>query len=166
MGPKTILSAAVALASLVCMATAGPMSPNSGKWQAPLEAAAKPNPVTQKTAALAVGRKLFIRTCARCHEEDGSGQNGGAANLSCPEVQGQSDGALFWKITNGNTSNGMPSFTALSEDVRWDIVIFLRTLKEPNCHNPGSSTADKDRKDDKDKDKKEARPNTDANNPR
>jgi mono/diheme cytochrome c family protein len=85
MGPKTLISAAVGLASLVCVAIAQPTSSTSDKWQAPPEAAAKPNPESQKTAGSAVGRKLFIRTCARCHEEDGSGQNGGAANLSCPK---------------------------------------------------------------------------------
>ncbi len=154
MGPKTLFIATVAFASLVCVAIAQPTSPTSDKWQAPPGATAKPNPEIQKTAAPAVGRKLFTRTCARCHEEDGSGQNGGAANLSCPEVQSQSDGALFWKITNGNTTNGMPSFTALPEDARWDIVIFLRTLKASNCHNSGSSKEDK----------KEARPNSDAHN--
>jgi mono/diheme cytochrome c family protein len=58
--------------------------------------------------------------------------NTAAADLCGAETQGQSDGALFWKITNGNTANGMPSFAALPEAGRWDIVTFLRTLKEPN----------------------------------
>ena len=156
MGSKTRLIITVALATLAHVTVAQPVSPTADKWRAPSEAAAKPNPERQKTTASAVGRKLFSRTCARCHEEDGSGENGGAANLSCPEVQEQSDGALFWKIPNGNTTNGMPSFTALPEDVRWDIVVFLRTLKETNCHDSGGSKGDK----------KEARPKSDAQNTR
>jgi hypothetical protein len=45
-------------------------------------------------------------------------------------VQEQSDGALFWKISNGNTPAGMPSFASLPETDRWDVVTFLRTLKD------------------------------------
>jgi len=45
-----------------------------------------------------------------------------------PLVQQQSDGALFWKITNGNLGRGMPSFSALPEAQRWQLVLFLRRL--------------------------------------
>jgi mono/diheme cytochrome c family protein len=147
--------AGVAFAGMVCLATAQPANPTSEKWQAPPDAAAKGNPESPNRAAIVHGRKLFIHTCARCHEEDGSGQNGGAANLRCPQVQSQSDGALFWKVTAGNTTNGMPSFTALPENDRWDIVTFLRTLRQPDCDNPASNGEKKDKP-----------PNSDEHKPR
>jgi mono/diheme cytochrome c family protein len=109
------------------------------KWQAPPEAAAKPNPESGNQAAPAAGRKLFMRICSSCHAQDGSGQNSSAANLRTREVQVQSDGALFWKITNGNTTHGMPSYAALSETSRWDIVTFLRTLSDSNSNTSGRS---------------------------
>ncbi len=144
MESRILCIAAVAFAALVCGATAPPANPASEKWQAPPDAAAKANPESQNRAAIVHGRKLFIHTCAKCHEEDGSGQNGGAANLRCPQVQSQSDGALFWKVSAGNTTNGMPSFTALPENDRWDIITFLRTLRQPDCDNPGSKGEKKD----------------------
>jgi len=55
-----------------------------------------------------------------------------AADLQLPAVQQQSDGALFWKITNGNTDRGMPSFSRLPELQRWQLVLYLRTLKPAN----------------------------------
>jgi len=36
---------------------------------------------------------------------------------------------LFWKMTNGNPDRGMPSFSKLPELQRWQIVLYLRTLK-------------------------------------
>ncbi len=45
-----------------------------------------------------------------------------------PKVQEQSDGALFWKITNGNPDRGMPSFSQLPELQRWQLVLYLRKL--------------------------------------
>jgi mono/diheme cytochrome c family protein len=122
----------VAFFGLVCVAIAQGRDPAVDKWQAPPDAADKPNPEAQNPAAPTAGRKIFIRFCVNCHGETGSGQGTGAADLRCPEAQGQSDGALFWKITNGNTSNGMPAFGALPETARWDVVSFLRTLKEPD----------------------------------
>ncbi len=98
------------------------------KWVAPPEAAAKNNPLAGNPQAAGGGKKLFIRHCAECHNEDGSGVQD-AANLQLPEVQKQSDGSIFWKITNGNVKAGMPPFARLSDTERWQIVSFVRTLK-------------------------------------
>jgi mono/diheme cytochrome c family protein len=99
-------------------------------WQAPAEAAARTNPLARKPEAAAGGEKLFKRNCVECHGEDGSGLvKKHAADLQLPLVQQQSDGVLFWKITNGNTDRGMPSFSRLPELQRWQLVLYLRTLK-------------------------------------
>ncbi|HEV2116691.1 MAG TPA: c-type cytochrome [Terriglobales bacterium] len=130
MGPKSLIIAALALAGLVCLGIAQTTNPPAKKWEAPPDASTKPNPEAKNPDAAATGHKLYMRTCVGCHEEDGSGKDTGAANLRSPEVQAQSDGALFWKISNGNSEAGMPSFASLPETDRWDVVTFLRTLKD------------------------------------
>jgi mono/diheme cytochrome c family protein len=97
-------------------------------WQPPAEAAARPNPLANKPELAAGGRKLFLRHCAECHGEDGRGLKS-SADLQLPVVQEQTDGALQWKINNGNARRGMPSFSSLPELQRWQIVLHLRTLK-------------------------------------
>jgi ribosomal protein S6E (S10) len=41
-------------------------------------------------------------------------------------VQQQSDGALFWKISGGNSRQGMPAFSFLPEPQRWQLVLHIR----------------------------------------
>jgi mono/diheme cytochrome c family protein len=98
------------------------------RWVAPPEAAARSSPVAPGEGSIGGGRKLFMRNCAECHGMEGRGL-GRAADLADPAVQGQSDGALFWKITNGNLPRRMPSFSRLPESQRWQLVLFLRTLR-------------------------------------
>lgn len=99
-------------------------------WQAPTDAANKPNPLANKPALAAGGKRLFQRNCAECHGQDGSGiAKKHAADLQLAIVQGQTDGTLLWKITNGNPDRGMPSFSKLPELQRWQLVLYLRTLK-------------------------------------
>ena len=98
-------------------------------WRAPEEAASKSNPLANRPAA-AGGKKLFLRNCAECHGEDGSGiLKKHSADLQLAVVQEEKDGVLYWKITNGNPDRGMPSFSKLPELERWQLVLFLRTLK-------------------------------------
>lgn len=100
------------------------------RWQVPVDALAKPNPLAQKPDATAGGKKLFQRNCVECHGPTGTGvEKKHAADLQLATVQQQSDGTLFWKITNGNTDRGMPSFSRLPELQRWQLVLYLRTLK-------------------------------------
>jgi mono/diheme cytochrome c family protein len=99
-------------------------------WRAPAEAVSRQNPLSTKPQTAAGGRKLFVRNCVECHGSDGAGmEKKHSADLQRSVVQQQSDGTLFWKITNGNLSRGMPSFSKLPELQRWQIVLYLRTLK-------------------------------------
>jgi mono/diheme cytochrome c family protein len=101
-------------------------------WRAPETAAALPNPLARRPSAAAGGKKLFLRNCAECHDKNGNGlEKKHSADLQLPLVQQQSDGTLFWKISNGNTGRGMPSFSKLPDLQRWQLVLFLRTLKPP-----------------------------------
>ena len=94
-------------------------------WTAPPSAAAKPNPLDATPAVVAGGRKLFEERCASCHGPTARGTNK-APDLTHPDVQHQSDGALFWKISSGNTRKGMPGFSFLPTPQRWQLVLELR----------------------------------------
>jgi mono/diheme cytochrome c family protein len=98
-------------------------------WRAPEDAAVRQNPLAEKPELAAGGRKLFKRNCVECHGDSGQGLKK-AADLQLPVVQDQSDGALFWKITNGNPDRGMPSFSGIPELQRWQLVLHLRTLQQ------------------------------------
>src|SRR2546427_2580112 len=90
-------------------------------WVAPQQAASKPNPLVNRPEAEAGGRKIFQQRCVTCHGDAGHGTTKGPA-LTAPDAQSQSDGALFWKISGGNTRRGMPAFRFLSEGQRWQLV--------------------------------------------
>ena len=96
-------------------------------WRAPDEAIQKKNPLADRPQLAAGGAKLFHRNCTECHGKAGEGLKK-AADLQLPVVQQQADGALFWKITNGNPEHGMPSFSRIPELQRWQLVLYLRTL--------------------------------------
>src|SRR5207249_6948942 len=89
--------------------------------------------------SLALGKGLFVAGCLPCHGPAGKGDGPAAAtlerngtpvrpgNLSDPKMWQQTDGALFWKLTEGKSP--MPSWgETLSEEQRWTIINYVRTL--------------------------------------
>ena len=50
------------------------------------------------------------------------------ANLLRAEVQQSTPGTLFWILTNGVVRRGMPVWSKLPEQQRWQIVTFLLSL--------------------------------------
>jgi mono/diheme cytochrome c family protein len=97
-------------------------------WSAPADAAELTNPLADRPETAAGGRKLYVQRCANCHGPNGEGSPK-APDLTLPAVQRQSDGALFWKISSGNSRAGMPAFSYLPTPQRWQLVVFLRTLR-------------------------------------
>jgi mono/diheme cytochrome c family protein len=96
------------------------------------------DPFSGNPGAIAEGKQLFKTMCIICHGETGKG-NGVAgvtlvphpANFLSAKVRAESDGALFWKMTEGNAP--MASYkTILTEDQRWKLVSYIRDLQKNN----------------------------------
>ena len=113
--------------------------PGSDRWVAPANKAARDNPLAGRTDAEAGGRKVFHQRCAICHGDDAAGTDRGP-DLTTSRVQAQSDGALFWKISSGNTRKGMPTFSFLPEPQRWQVVMHLRSHGRSAAVSPWLAT--------------------------
>jgi len=96
--------------------------------QAPLAARDWYNPYEGQPDAIAAGKKLFLQHCAECHGKDARGLHG-AANLRSPGVQNATPGELVWFLRNGNLWRGMPSWSGLPIERRWQIVTYLKSLR-------------------------------------
>jgi mono/diheme cytochrome c family protein len=106
----------------------------SGKWLSPAASAAKKNPIAPTQDSIAAGQKIYSKTCAMCHGKSGDADgpavielNIHPARLSDPQLNAESDGSLFWKITTGRKP--MPAYgKKLSETDRWNLVNYIRTI--------------------------------------
>jgi mono/diheme cytochrome c family protein len=121
----------VCLSGLELRLAAQQSTGHDASWKAPASASAKKNPLAKDASAALAGRSIYLRSCSTCHGESGDAGLAGASNLKSTAVQAQSDGALEWKIANGNVSKGMPAFGSISQENRWQLVRFIRTLKSP-----------------------------------
>jgi|ERR1043166_2883415 len=115
----------LAVCLVASFAYAGQVRERDATWVAPPEAASKQNPLAGQVDVVAGGRKLFHQRCAGCHSEDARGTTKGP-DLTDDAIQQQTDGALFWKVTSGNSHAGMPAFSFLPELQRWQVVLALR----------------------------------------
>lgn len=104
------------------------------KFPSPASADAIKNPLTGSTTATDEGKKIYVQYCVTCHGNKGKGDGIAAPGLpkrpadhTSDFVQKQTDGAIFWIITEGNTP--MPTYKkVLSETQRWQVVNYIRTL--------------------------------------
>jgi len=95
----------------------------------PVKARARRNPLEGDPDAAAAGRKLFERHCAECHGHDAEGGKRGPS-LHVADVQKAAPGALFFVLSNGVVRRGMPDWSKLPEQQRWQIVSFLESLHD------------------------------------
>lgn len=125
-------------AAALCVAVAGiaaiAFAQDATDWKAPARAARKKNPIPADEKSIAAGKGLYTHQCVTCHGLDGKGDGPSAkdletrpANLGDSKMWEETDGALFWKITEGRKP--MPSFEKLlAEEERWQVINYVRTL--------------------------------------
>ena len=95
--------------------------------KAPEKARAKRNPMETDREAVAAGSNLFEQHCAECHGDSADGGRKGPS-LRVQEIQGATDGALFWLLTNGVVRRGMLVWSKLFEPQCWQLVSFIKSL--------------------------------------
>ena len=105
-------------------------------WKAPKEADQKVNPLAGDEKATKRGKKIYTQMCVICHGVKGKGDGVAGVSLSpkpadftSAVVQGESDGAIFWKLTNGKAPMAAYKET-LTETQRWELVNYIRTFKK------------------------------------
>jgi mono/diheme cytochrome c family protein len=109
------------------------------EWSVPAQAKRRMNPVPPTAEAIGAGMDIYMEHCQSCHGENGDGKGKKAEELSTAPadftsargIAGQTDGELFWKISEGHRP--MPAFKGkLSEEERWQAVDYIRTFaKKP-----------------------------------
>jgi len=96
------------------------------------------NPIAASAESNARGGTLYVKYCSKCHGLTGNGAGPSAHGFSTNPRQlwawhsadASADPYLFWMITNGRTD--MPPWgVLLSENERWDLVNYIKTLAPP-----------------------------------
>ncbi len=104
-------------------------------WVAPESEKAKKNPLPDDKKVIEQGEKVAKINCVSCHGAKGKGDGAAAvalnpkpADWTSGRVQEETDGELYWKISNGR--GPMPAWKHLSENDRWAVVRYIRSLKK------------------------------------
>ncbi|PWT99214.1 MAG: hypothetical protein C5B51_27680 [Terriglobia bacterium] len=91
----------------------------------PAKTASLTNPYSGQDGAVMAGAKLYGLHCAPCHGRDRIGSSHVPA-ITAEKTAGFTEGELFWVLTNGRLKDGMPSWSHLPPQQRWQIIAFLR----------------------------------------
>jgi mono/diheme cytochrome c family protein len=122
---------------LFMIVSAFSLPPQQKPWPVPDNFKTMKNPVASNAESIAEGKTLYGTHCKSCHGTKGLGDGTKAATLktepgdfSKADFQSQTDGALFYKTSEGR--DDMPGFKKKVPDAeeRWSIVNYLRTLKK------------------------------------
>lgn len=108
----------------------------SNPWPIPKGGETLRNPEPMDAASIKNGKTIYVAYCAPCHGNKGKGDGPASASLhpkpadhTSPAVQAESDGTLYYKISEGHGHTAMPPFkSVLSVDQRWAVINYIRTL--------------------------------------
>ena len=106
------------------------------KWVAPASADKLKNPGSCDVATMKDAKTVYTSTCAPCHGVKGRGDGPAAVALnpkpadhSSKAIQAETDGSLFWKLSEGR--GAMQGYKSqLSDKQRWALICYIRSLKK------------------------------------
>jgi mono/diheme cytochrome c family protein len=106
------------------------------EWIVPAKSKTMKNPTSASKENIANAKDLYSKHCKSCHGSTGLGDGPKAGSLdatcgdfSTAKFQAQTDGDIFYKMSEGRGK--MPSFkkTIADDNDRWMLIHYLRTFK-------------------------------------
>jgi mono/diheme cytochrome c family protein len=134
-GMKTFYKITIPIILMVVLFLSSGAAYISG-WEAPAAADNLSNPYKGNDIAIGKGKTIYAKYCVICHGAKGKGDGMGGmsinprpANFTTSNIQTQTDGAIYWKLTTGRAP--MPGYSSvLSAEERWQVVNYIRTFKK------------------------------------
>jgi mono/diheme cytochrome c family protein len=128
-------------------ASPSPQDFSKNTWELPADADKTKNPTEASEESETKGKELYLTkakgNCVFCHGDHGSGNTENLpklrrkpADLTNKErMSAMTDGEIFWKISKGITGIMPAGEKRMSEEERWNLVNYVRTLsKEPSIN--------------------------------
>ncbi|HEV2400065.1 MAG TPA: PQQ-dependent sugar dehydrogenase [Candidatus Sulfotelmatobacter sp.] len=106
---------------------------------APASAKDMKNPYAGQQTAIDAGRTVYTRNCLSCHGKTLQG-TGNVPSLVGGSLKGVTAGEVFWFVTKGDKDNGMPSWSFLPEEKRWQVVSYVEGVASGKV-SPASAAA-------------------------
>lgn len=109
-------------------------------WELPEDADKMKNPTTVTPESIAKGKELYMErtkgNCVFCHGETGAGNEANLARLrrkpadltNKERMTAMTDGEVFWKVSKGIQGIMPAGERRMSEEERWHVVNYVRTL--------------------------------------
>ena len=96
------------------------------------------NPTVDFDSSIIRGKDMFIKNCSKCHGLNGNGYGVVAHGFSTwprqlwawYKADSAADSYLYWIIENGK-SDMPPWGLILSENERWDLINYIKTINKP-----------------------------------
>ena len=115
------------------------ISASGQTWDVPADKKTKASPIIFNAETAKKGETTFQLQCKSCHGEPGKANfvnlTPSPGDPATDKFQKQTDGALFYKITNGRVV--MPTFKdILTEEERWQLIAYFRSFNKGYTQAP------------------------------
>jgi mono/diheme cytochrome c family protein len=122
--------AIVAVLSFALSAGAALAAAVHAHWDhVPAKDHARSNPLSGKQEAVTAGALVFRDHCAECHKADARGDGHKRPSLHSENLRYATDGDLEWFLRQGDLAHGMPSWSSLPGEQRWQLVAYLKSIQ-------------------------------------
>ncbi len=90
---------------------------------------ARANPLAGHPDAIAAGALVYSDHCAQCHKADARGDSHKRPSLRSEHIRTAADGDLEWFLRQGDLAHGMPTWSSLPSEQRWQLVAYLKSIQ-------------------------------------
>ena len=122
----------IRLLSVILLFSALAFAVADGAWLANVPGSdhQRTNPYSSRVDAIEAGRNIFEEHCAKCHGENAEGTKKRPSLRTARVQQQATPGDLHWLLVNGNMKRGMPSWAKLPDPQLWQLVAYVKSLRE------------------------------------